>query len=363
MTPGEGHCPEFWTGRPVPAEPRAGRPAIDVQTWLSRNGPGRDRCAPSPRNAASVLRPRAATQSAGGVLRESGQVGQSPDRWFDMVVSFGFDWRGTLRQRALGVGCAACVAAASHGGFWANAVVEYEAGADAAFGYTDPSAALGQAARTTGASFGFPSVVSPFSPPFETDQVVSIGRGGSLTLRMGRRVRDAAHHAFGVDFIVFGNAGFIDTSFPAGQVGNQPAMFGVGPTVFVEASQDGSVWHAVQARRLDLMPTLGYLDAGPFDQLPGSIESNFRKAMDPGLTLSDLTGLDYAGLLALYGQSGGGVGFDLAGTGLSFARFLRFSHAGDAIEPFEIDAVSVVPAPGSLGAAVLGLLFVARRRN
>ncbi len=254
------------------------------------------------------------------------------------------------------------VAAGASAGHWASAVIDYEPGADPVFGYTDPNAALGAASRVSGASFGFPSVVSPFSPPFETDQIVSVGHGGSLTLRMGRTVRDRASHAFGIDFIVFANAGFIDVGYPAGLVGDAPALFGAGPSVLVEVSNDNVRWFSVATRRLDLFPTLGYLDSGPFDASPGSIESDFRAAMDPSLSLADVAGRSYAELVALYGRSGGGIGFDLASSGLSAARFVRFTHGGDSFEPFEIDAVSVVPAPGGL-TALLASAGLALRRS
>ncbi|MBX3322936.1 MAG: hypothetical protein KF757_08095 [Phycisphaeraceae bacterium] len=255
----------------------------------------------------------------------------------------------------------ALAAGGASAGHWASAVIDYDPGTDPAFGYTDPAAALGAASRMSGASFGFPSVVSPFSPPFETDQIVSIGHGGSITLRMGRKIRDAAHHAFGVDFIVFANAGFIDVGYPSGLVGNAPTLFGVGASVLIEASNDNLHWFTVEMRRLDLFPTLGYLDSGPFDALPGSIESDFRVAMDPSLSLSDVAGLSYAELIALYGTSGGGIGLDLASSGLSEARYLRFTHGGDSFEPFEIDAVSVVPAPGGLAALMVGAGLALRR--
>ncbi|RMH11617.1 MAG: hypothetical protein D6695_08785, partial [Planctomycetota bacterium] len=105
-------------------------------------------------------------------------------------------------------------------GPFAASVVSYDPGSNAAPGYTDPTAALGSPARLTGIPAGFPSVVSPFSPPFDTDQIVSIGFGGSLTLELGQTAYDDASHPFGIDFIVFGNAGFIDTGFPNGLVGD-----------------------------------------------------------------------------------------------------------------------------------------------
>jgi hypothetical protein len=258
---------------------------------------------------------------------------------------------------------AALACGALAGNPFAAEVVGYDAGVGAAPGFTDASTALGSATRFTGEALGFPSVVSPFSPPFGVDEIVSIGFGGSLTLRFDMPIVDAAANPFGVDFIVFGNAGFIDTNFPNGSVGSNPSMFGVGAAVFVEASMDGSTWFDVQTRQLDLMPTLGYLDSGPFDSVPGSVETNFRVATDPTVGLSDLAGLSYTELVDLYGRSGGGIGFDLSSSGLSEASYIRLSHAGLSGETFEIDAVSIVPAPATLSLVFFGCLSAARRRR
>lgn len=271
--------------------------------------------------------------------------------------------REVLRRWVGVTGVIVCAGIAGASGPFAVEVVQFESGVGGVPGFDQASSALGSATRFTGESSPFPSVVSPFSPPFGADEIVSIGAGGSLTLRFDSVIRNAASHAFGLDFIVFGNAGFIDTGYPDGLVGDAPIMFGTGAAVLVEASTDGASWHKVQTRQLDLFPTLGYRDAGPFDTTPGSIETDFRVAMDPSLGLADVAGLDYAGLLSLYGQSGGGIGFDLGPSGLESASYLRFTHAGSAGESFQIDAVSVIPSPPTTSLVLLGVCSVLRRRR
>ncbi len=254
------------------------------------------------------------------------------------------------------------VASIGGAGPFASEVVHYDAGAGANPEFQNAAVALGSASRFTGELTPFPGVVSPFSPAFGVDEIVSVGAGGSLTLRFDTVIRDAATNPFGIDFIVFGNAGFIDGDFPNGSVGPSPAMFGVGSAVRVEASADGATWSDVAIRNLDLFPTLGYQDAMPFDGVPGSVRTDFRQAMDPSLGLDDIAGLSYAGLVGLYGGSGGGIGFDLAGSGVTEAQFIRLSHAGLDGETFEIDAVSVVPAPGSIAVSLV-VCFGAFRRH
>ena len=268
-----------------------------------------------------------------------------------------------FRWVAVGAACSCVASVAVAGDPFAVDVVDYVAGSGTIPDFNDASAALGSATRYTGELTPFPGVVSPFNPAFGEDEIVSVGFGGSLTLRFDTVIRDSASNAFGIDFIVFGNAGFIDTNFPGGEVGSSPAMFGVGAEVRVEASADGTEWFDVQTRHLDLFPTLGYRDSSPFDEAAGSDLTDFRTAMDPSLGLDDLAGLDYAGLVDVYGQSGGGVGFDLAGSGLAEASFIRLSYSGAEGETFEIDAVSVVPGPGSSAFTLAALLGATRRRR
>lgn len=252
------------------------------------------------------------------------------------------------RRESLCLSVAATLSASAAGGPFADAVVDYDAGANPIPGYTDPGAVLGSPTRFTGVQFGFPSVVSPFSPAFDPGQVVSVGFGGSLTLRMGQTIRDDAAHAFGLDFIVFGNAGFIDVDFPNGSVGDAPAFFGQQAPVLVEASIDGHSWSQVATQVLDLWPTLGYRDAGAFDGVPGNLLTSFTTAMDPSLTLADVANMSYAELVGAYGRSGGGIGIDLSSAGLVEANFLRFTHMGSADQTFQIDAVAAVPSPACL---------------
>lgn len=243
---------------------------------------------------------------------------------------------------------AGTLSASVAGGPFADVVVHYDTGSNPIPGYTNPDDVLGSPTRFTGVQYGFPSVVSPFSPAFDPGEIVSVGFGGSLTLRMGRTIRDDASHRFGLDFIVFGNAGFIDVEFPQGFVGDAPAFFGQQAPVLVEASVDGNLWSQVAVQTLDLWPTLAFRDAGPFDGVPGSELTSFTRAMDPSLALADLAGMSYAELVGAYGRSGGGIGFDLSSAGLVEANYLRFTHMGSTDQTFQIDAVAAVPSPASL---------------
>lgn len=245
----------------------------------------------------------------------------------------------------------------------------YDPGQSANPSYLNPTAALGAAGRVTG-SGDFISGVTPFNPPFNPDQLVSIGTGGHIDLRFDRTITDAAHHRFGVDLIVFGSAFFVDQSYTdadptndgSGILGDNPALFGGNGVADVYVSQDGVDWRLAATTALNLFPTLGYADYTQATPLgPGSVESDFTRAMDPTLGLSDLAGMDFSDLVALYDGSGGGVGIDISGTGLDWAAFVRIEN--NSASAFSIDAVAVVPAPGALTGLGVGLgLAVLRRR-
>lgn len=252
---------------------------------------------------------------------------------------------------------------------FATSVVSYDPGSNPTGLFTDPGTAIGSPERFTGEGV-FPSGVTPFNPAFGTDEIVSVGAGGQLTLGFDRAITDDPSHPFGVDFIVFGNAAFSDVSFfdadpdnnGAGITGSDPSLFGVGGDATIQVSRDAVTWTTVAVRALDLFPTLGYQDTlEPTPPTPGLVETDFTKALDPSLTLADFANLDIAQIAALYGGSGGGIGIDISGTGLASASFVRFVNGSGTA--FELDAVSVVPAPGALGIATVAVGALLRRRR
>jgi hypothetical protein len=235
----------------------------------------------------------------------------------------------------LALACAAAASQALH----AVRVVGYSAGLGAAPGHRDPAAALGDPARMTG-FVGSEETVTPFQPAYRADQVVSIGAGGWLELELGTPATDDPSHPFGVDLIVFGNAFFADMVPGAGV-----PLYCADEGGTIELSDDGQTWFTVPDVTADgPMPTMGWIDAGPYDTLPGIAPTDFQRPMDPTLALTDLIGMDYADLVAAYDGSAGGVGVDLASVGLPRARLIRISHPADGAGSPEIDAVTVLAA-------------------
>ena len=267
------------------------------------------------------------------------------------------------------VWCVSCIAAAGVSGLardvraadaWADGVVSYAQGSDAAAGYTDPLAALGEPARFTGEDFGYPGAVTPFNPPFNLNQIVSIGQGGSLVVRFDEPVRDDAANPYGIDLLVFGNSGYIDGSYPDGLASG---VFSDGRGR-VEVSADGADWRAVTGAADDVFPTLGYPDlAGPYDTERGSVLSDFTRPVDPAF---DASGRTFAEIVAAYAGSGGGTGIDLAGTGFSEVSFVRITNPDGSGRTVEIDGLSdaaVIPGAGAAAVGAMGIAVGLRRRR
>ncbi|MEQ8315885.1 MAG: GC-type dockerin domain-anchored protein [Phycisphaerales bacterium] len=241
-----------------------------------------------------------------------------------------------MRTVALFVVLSASAAASAQGLLdpFAAEVVQYTPGADVPAGFNEPTSALGEPTRFTGVG-SFPGAVTPFNPAFLSSEVVTIGAGGTLTLRLGTPAFDAATNPFGVDLILFHNGGYLDAAFPAGVVGG--TFFDGGS---IEVSQDGVDFFPVAMPAESNFPTLGYLDLPtPFTDLPGDVLSDFRLPVDPTI---DPDGLDWGQLLDAYDGSGGGIGIDIADAGLFEVNFVRIT-AGDGESP-DIDGVSVVRA-------------------
>lgn len=235
---------------------------------------------------------------------------------------------------------------------YASNWTSYAAGTSAT--YFDPNAAVGSPTRFTGVQFGFPSVVSPFSPPFDPGDIVSIGRGGHLTLAFDHNVYNRADNPYGIDFNIFGNWFYTEGS--TGATGKFGAHGGI-----IEVSKDGSDWRTVNVLATDGFATLGYCDlASPYDTNPGSVPADFTKAVDPSF---NPIGKTFAEIVAGYNGSGGGTGVDFASTGLDFIRFVRISNPDGNIGNINIDGISEVPAPAALPLLAYACLIAPRRRR
>jgi hypothetical protein len=180
-----------------------------------------------------------------------------------------------------------------------------------------------------------PSVVSPFSPAWGPNEVLSIGAGGMLVLSFDTPVHDDDENPFGIDLLLFGNTGLTDGAYPAGICSG---VFGAdGGTV--EVSADGMTWHLVDSEADGPWPTIGWLDAGPYDTVLGTVPADALRPVDPATSFNSVIGQGHEAIVELYSGSAGGIGIDLAGVGLPSISFVRISVPDDAFLTPELDAI------------------------
>jgi hypothetical protein len=254
---------------------------------------------------------------------------------------------------------------------YAAEVLSYTAGSAPSTGLTTPASALGSPERFTGDSgpFPFPSVVSPFSPPYLNDELVSIGEGGEITLRLSNFA--IAQPAGMPEVGVFTNVGIADVNYPNGQAGNPAATFSGLDSAVVSVSADGISWFSLGSTLFDA-PTNGYTDSGPYESSPSSALTDFQQPFTGGL--SSFSGLSYAEMLTPLGGSGGGKWIDISPTGLVRVGYIRFTLATDGTSTnlnFDLDGVAVshaalggptVPEPATIMLAATMLPRLPRSR-
>jgi len=224
-------------------------------------------------------------------------------------------------------------------------------------GYTNTQSVLGLPNRDT--TYGG---VTPFNPPFERSELISLGQGGSLLVELEGTIWNDPGHPFGIDFIIYGSAGFIDIAYPNGLADESASMFGqnLGQT---------RVW--VSADNVDyfmLDPSLAPVADGLF---PTDGAGQFGRPVDPGITQSDLAGLTLEQIRQRYNGSAGGTGYDLAwaldGSGqpvdAGAVRYIRVDVLSGRAELDAIVGVTVVPEPGMTMLAGLGLAALWFRRR
>src|SRR5260221_93203 len=242
-------------------------------------------------------------------------------------------WEDQLKdQRMLKVPFVALATAAvvttsiTHAAGFADAVVAYNPGIGFAIGFTNASSALGDPTSTA----------NPFSPPYRTNQIVSLGAGGSVTLHVDGPIVHSPASPYGIDFQIFGNSFFVVTNgnYSGGGI-TDGSVYGNGASTRVEVSADGVAWFTLNPSRA---PTVGGL-------FPTDGAGDSQVPVNPALTNADFAGLGLAGIRSLYAGSAGGAGFNLAWAqdtnsnyvNLPIVRFVRVSVlSGKA----QVDAVS-----------------------
>jgi len=245
---------------------------------------------------------------------------------------------------------------------FASSVTAYTEGSGVDAGYNDPLTALGAPSIQTvdpNPIYGGTFPVDPLDAPYLPDQITGVGTGGSLTLQFNTPILNNPNNPFGVDFIIFGHAGFVE-DFSTGTAVDGSLYTGGTSDVRVSVSADGTTFYT-------LNPSLTPAVDGLF---PTDGTGNPFLPVNPALTAADFAGQDLVGIRSLYNGSAGGAGFSLAwaidsdgqSVYLPAVDYVRLDVLSDGT-PAYIDAISVVPEPATLTLAIAGAgWFLLRRR-
>lgn len=243
---------------------------------------------------------------------------------------------------------------------WATAVVSYTPGTHVDPGFQTPAKALGVAGNSDGNDAGF------------AFDMVSLGRGGSITLTLDRPIMDGV----GYDFAVFENS-FSDTFLEL---------------AWVEVSSDGSSFFRFPAFSLTPGPVgaFGAMDPTGIEGMAGKHRGGFGTPFDlaqladrPGLDvghvsyvrLVDVVGdgsapndLDSASLAQWFGVAQGDLPAALVALADNAPNAIYDPYPTVGSAGFDLDALGVmnvapvpVPAAGWLLVTAIGSLWLRRR--
>jgi hypothetical protein len=222
-------------------------------------------------------------------------------------------------------------------------------------GYNDPTHALG--APTT--FIGYQNT-DPFNPPFLGSHLVSITNGGSITVRFNAPIFNSPQHSFGLDFNIFGNAGFVITNgdYSGGGITDGSLFSNNTGATLVWVSADNLNYYLLNPAFAKVVDGLAPTDAN----------GDFTLPINPNLTASDFAGKDLAGIRSLYAGSGGGTGFDIAWAQDSLGQSVNLASISyvrvDVLSgKSDIDAFVAVPEPAARALLLLGLAVAARWRK
>jgi hypothetical protein len=220
---------------------------------------------------------------------------------------------------------------------FADSVVDYRPGTGVDPHYAHPAAALGEPSRFTPGAFGGP--IDVFDAAYLSNQVVSIGPGGAITLRFRDAIQADPAHPFGLDFILFGNAGFVITNgdYSGGGITDGSLYGNNSGGSRVSVSNDGTTFYVLNPL---LAPTVD-------SWFPTDGAGDFFLPVSPLLKAVDFSGKNLEQIAALYAGSGGGAGFSLGwaqddqgrSVFIDSVQFVRVESVGGK---FEIDAIAAV---------------------
>lgn len=228
---------------------------------------------------------------------------------------------------------------------FAGKIVGYDPGVGYSANFTHPGAALGEPARVN----PFGEDTDPFNPPYGTNQIVSIGAGGSLVVRFKKPILNHPRNIDRLDFTIFGNSGFIITNEFDLTTFNWIGIPATDGSLFGESTGGTRVSVSFDGRHFF---TLNPESAPTIDGFPPTDGAgDFGIPVDPELSAESFAGATLANIHSLYDGSGGGASYDISWAQdskgrrvwLPMVRFIRIDMINGKAEIDGIAAVERVP--------------------
>jgi len=266
-------------------------------------------------------------------------------------------WAGLVSFSLVGsVGMCAAIARGANN---ASQVISYDHGGSASDGYQNASAALGGLNPIADPLFGN-TILSPFNPPYQNSDIVIVGAGGQLTLKLQQPVNASSDRP---EIGVFVNNGLIDIDYPNGQNRSPAGFFSDAPQAIVRVSSNGTDFFQIGSGPVSFdAPSNYYADLGASPSstsTPGSVVADTSKPFTGHL--NDFSGLDWTATKALLNGSAGGAWLDFSATGLPAVQYVRFEVPAGAGYRMVVDSVSTVPEP--VGVVTIAMVVVAMGRR
>ncbi|MDB6124206.1 MAG: hypothetical protein JWQ71_3199 [Pedosphaera sp.] len=231
---------------------------------------------------------------------------------------------------------------------FADAVISYNSGAGFASGFTTASVTLGSPTATA----------NPFSPAFRNTQLVSMGAGGSLTLQFNTPIQNDSSHPFGLDFTIFGNAGFVVTNgnFSGGGITDGSLLGNNTGQTRISVSRDNITYYQLNPSFAPIADSL----------FPTDGIGDFSLPINPALHQADFAGQGLTGIRSLYNGSAGGSSFDISWAQDDLGQYISLADISyiriDVLSgKSEIDAISVVPEPSTWAITAIGAVILIYR--
>jgi hypothetical protein len=233
---------------------------------------------------------------------------------------------------------------------YATELVSFSQGPGATPDYDQADTVLGVPPSVD--SFDWPINID--AAPWETADVVSLGNGGSITIKFDHQVmNNDIGVEYGIDLLVFGNS-FFSTDW---DTENQIEDYSIIGTNFepatVAVSQDGITFYEIDGVYAD--------DLYPYTSLKGDYVHATPAAID-------YMGRQAADVLVDYQNGCGGAQIDIsnalgAPTTLDWIQYVKITDiAGDAGIADVVAFADVVPEPATLIMLALGACFLKQKK-